>query len=277
MVAGTVQAELGDGDAVEGGVDLPVPAAGEPVVVIVARPHRDWRGAVEPGVGVLGLEPLDAGRLAKNLGGRQNAASGDLQAGHRQVRLPQCCRSDRQRVDRIRVASCRPPLRASAISQAGTRSTASPLRSRSASRRRVRCRQSSSAHVRVDHRRAQATRPGSLCRRHRLGRQLPAHLIGNDEGVRAFMGVHTDHHHRFRRAIVIRISCRVGEVRQQTARRACLSRANAGSYQATPGRSAASSGRQDNGPGPVAGGSEKRAKPLDTPIITLTRRKLLSA
>lgn len=46
-----VVVRLGDGDAVDGGVELPVPDPAEPVPW-AAGPDRQWRGAVVAGVGV---------------------------------------------------------------------------------------------------------------------------------------------------------------------------------------------------------------------------------
>ena len=45
-----VAGALGDGDAVDGAVQLPVARAGEPVTCSVAGPHRQWRGAGVAGV-----------------------------------------------------------------------------------------------------------------------------------------------------------------------------------------------------------------------------------
>src|SRR5262245_55856374 len=53
-VAGAVDADLGQGDAVDGGVELAVAAAGEPVAVDGARGCRDGRGAGVGGVAVAG-------------------------------------------------------------------------------------------------------------------------------------------------------------------------------------------------------------------------------
>ena len=77
VVAGLgVAARAGDGDAVDGGVDLAVAAAVEPVAVGVARADRDRRDA--GGAGELGLaaEALGAGDLADELGGGQRPEAG---------------------------------------------------------------------------------------------------------------------------------------------------------------------------------------------------------
>lgn len=70
---------LGDRDAVQGGVDLPVPTSGQPEPGFVARPDRLRSGAVPARIGALGGEPGGAGGLADDLRGRQRAAAGDLQ------------------------------------------------------------------------------------------------------------------------------------------------------------------------------------------------------
>ena len=69
-------AQAGDGDAVDGRVDLAVAAAVESVAVRLARDEQDRRdagGARELGVG---CEPLGAGDFADELGRGQRAESG---------------------------------------------------------------------------------------------------------------------------------------------------------------------------------------------------------
>src|ERR687885_1043853 len=71
-----VAAKAGDGDAVDGGVDLAVAAAVEPVAVGRAGAHRnrgDAGGAGEFGVGG---EPVRAGDLADELGRGQGTEAG---------------------------------------------------------------------------------------------------------------------------------------------------------------------------------------------------------
>jgi hypothetical protein len=63
-----------------------------------------------------------------------------VQARDRQVRLQQRGPRDRQRVDRVGLATLPPARRSPAISRVCTRTTVNPAASRSPSRRRVRCR-----------------------------------------------------------------------------------------------------------------------------------------
>src|SRR5215204_1508046 len=72
-------AGLGDGDPVQGGVDLAVAAAVEANAGAVARAGGLGCGAVPAGVGGLGAESMSAGGLADELGGGQRAAAGDAQ------------------------------------------------------------------------------------------------------------------------------------------------------------------------------------------------------
>ena len=69
-------AGLGDGDAVQGGVDLAVPAARQPEALVVPGPHRDRGGPVPAGEGRLGAEPAGAGGPHDDLGGGERPASG---------------------------------------------------------------------------------------------------------------------------------------------------------------------------------------------------------
>src|SRR5690606_4565105 len=74
-----VDAELGDGDAVDGGVELTVSGAGETELLPIAGPDRQVCGAVVAGVGVLALGPADIGGLGDDLGGGQRAGAGQGQ------------------------------------------------------------------------------------------------------------------------------------------------------------------------------------------------------
>src|SRR4029453_7182237 len=56
---------LGDGDAVDRGVELPVAGPAEPVPNTVARPDRQRRGPVVSSVGVAGSEPGGGGGVAQ--------------------------------------------------------------------------------------------------------------------------------------------------------------------------------------------------------------------
>ena len=84
--AWTAQPELGDGDPVEGDVELAVAPAVETVTDDVARPDGDRCGAVVQGEGRLRPEAADAGGLADDLGRRQGPAAGQRQEGRRQLR-----------------------------------------------------------------------------------------------------------------------------------------------------------------------------------------------
>jgi hypothetical protein len=46
VTTGTIQPQLGDGDAVQRGVELPVATPVQPMALVVARPDRDRRGPV---------------------------------------------------------------------------------------------------------------------------------------------------------------------------------------------------------------------------------------
>src|SRR5690606_29421280 len=80
-----VAADLGDGDAVDGGVDLAVAGAGEAVSLPVAGPHRQRCGAVVGGVGVLGAETAHVRGLSDDLGGGEHTNSGQCQQGRGQL------------------------------------------------------------------------------------------------------------------------------------------------------------------------------------------------
>ena len=60
-----VVAGLGEGDAVDGSVELAVAGSAEAVPVGVGGPHRQRGGAVVAGVCVPGVEPFDAGRSGR--------------------------------------------------------------------------------------------------------------------------------------------------------------------------------------------------------------------
>ena len=68
---------MGEGDAVEGGVELSVAGAAEPVVGALRGGDGEGGGAVVSCVGVGGAEAVDAGGLADDLGGGQRAAAAD--------------------------------------------------------------------------------------------------------------------------------------------------------------------------------------------------------
>jgi hypothetical protein len=72
VVAGLgVAAGSGDGDAVNGGVDLAVAAAVEPVAVGLARADWDWCDACRARKLGVGREAFGAGDLADQLRGRE--------------------------------------------------------------------------------------------------------------------------------------------------------------------------------------------------------------
>jgi hypothetical protein len=73
------QVQLGDGDAVQGGIQLPVAPTRRPVAVGAAR--ADWNGCC-PGVhgkAGLGAEPGHAGGLGDELGRGQRPAAGQVE------------------------------------------------------------------------------------------------------------------------------------------------------------------------------------------------------
>ena len=77
--AGTTEPDLGDGDPVEGAVELAVAAPAQPMADLVPRPDRD-RG--RPGVAGEGRprpEATDARRLADDLGSGERSAADELQ------------------------------------------------------------------------------------------------------------------------------------------------------------------------------------------------------
>src|SRR3954447_8164208 len=80
-----VAAGGGDGDAVDGGVDLAVAAAVEPVAVGLAGAVRDRRDAGGAGELGLGAEAGDAGDLTDQLRGGQRSEAG----------LGECCANGR--------------------------------------------------------------------------------------------------------------------------------------------------------------------------------------
>jgi hypothetical protein len=74
---GGVAAGLGDGDAVDRGVELPVAGPVEPVGVVVAAGGGDRRGAVVPGERGRAAEAADVAYLAEDPGGGDDADAGD--------------------------------------------------------------------------------------------------------------------------------------------------------------------------------------------------------
>jgi hypothetical protein len=73
-----VAAGAGDGDAVDGGVDLPVAAAVESVTVRVARADRDRGDAAGAGQLGVGGEALRPGDLADQLARGQRTKPGSV-------------------------------------------------------------------------------------------------------------------------------------------------------------------------------------------------------
>lgn len=76
-------ADLSDGDPVECGVHLSVPASVEAEALLVAAPHRDGRRSVPPGEGCRRVEAVGPGRLAPMI---LPAVSAPSSAGHRDLR-----------------------------------------------------------------------------------------------------------------------------------------------------------------------------------------------
>src|SRR5215212_9438824 len=88
-----VDPNLGQRDAANSGVQLAVPASRQAMAGVVGRPDRQRRGAVVPGVGVFGGEPVDARRLPDDLRGGQGGDTDDgeqvwRQSMHDGVDLP---------------------------------------------------------------------------------------------------------------------------------------------------------------------------------------------
>src|SRR5690348_12031090 len=76
--AGTVVAAcLGDGGAVDGGVELPVPAPVQAEHLPGPARGRDGGGPVVPGVGGLAAEPADVAGLAQDPRGGDHADPAD--------------------------------------------------------------------------------------------------------------------------------------------------------------------------------------------------------
>jgi hypothetical protein len=78
-----VAACLRESDAVERGVELAVPGAGQAMARSVGRPDRQRCAAVVTGEGVLGSEPVDAGGLADDSRRGQARATGNGQQRRR--------------------------------------------------------------------------------------------------------------------------------------------------------------------------------------------------
>jgi hypothetical protein len=76
---------LGERDSVQCGIGLPVSGAAKSVSGLVRRPDRQWCGAVVAGVGVAGLEPIDVGGLADDLGGSKRPTARQGEEGRRQL------------------------------------------------------------------------------------------------------------------------------------------------------------------------------------------------
>jgi hypothetical protein len=74
-VTGVGSAPLGNGDAMEGRIDLAVAAAAESEVSCVPRPHRDRRGSIPRGEGRLGTKSLGASSLADDLRGGESCTA----------------------------------------------------------------------------------------------------------------------------------------------------------------------------------------------------------
>src|ERR1700716_2042319 len=91
--ATALPSELGDGDPMQGGVELAVAARVEPMVIVVPRPDRDGSAAVVPGEGSPGSEVADGPDLADDLGrGQHSAALQRQQDGNqRPDQLAQLC------------------------------------------------------------------------------------------------------------------------------------------------------------------------------------------
>ena len=79
VAGGLVTTELRDRDAVDRGVELPIPDARQPVAWMVARPHRQRGGAVVAGVGVFAVETRDVSSFTNDLGGGEPGNAGDLE------------------------------------------------------------------------------------------------------------------------------------------------------------------------------------------------------
>ncbi len=77
-------------DPVQGGVELPVAGAAQAVSGFVRRPDRQWRRAGAAREGVLGSEPVDACRLADDLGRSDRTAPRDRDERRREIRDRRC-------------------------------------------------------------------------------------------------------------------------------------------------------------------------------------------
>lgn len=83
--AWTLALELGDGDPMEGDVELTIATAIESMADVIARPDRYRRGAVVPGERGSRPEATDTARLADELGRSQVAAAGERQQRRRDL------------------------------------------------------------------------------------------------------------------------------------------------------------------------------------------------
>nr|WP_248961884.1 hypothetical protein [Sphaerisporangium perillae] len=72
-------AGLGDGNAMQGGVELPISAAVESVTIVVAAPHGDRGGAVVPGKCCGAVEAGDVADLAQEFRGGEHVHPDDRQ------------------------------------------------------------------------------------------------------------------------------------------------------------------------------------------------------
>ena len=85
VASGAGQSGLGDGDLVQGGVDLAVARAAEAMAGVVAGGHGLRGGPVPARVGRSGAKAAGAGGLADELGGGPWAATRDLEQRGRQA------------------------------------------------------------------------------------------------------------------------------------------------------------------------------------------------
>ena len=76
---GRVHAALGDGDAVQGAVELAVAAAVETVALVFAGAGVEWCDAGVAGELRIRGEAVDRADLAEQFGGAQGSAAGELE------------------------------------------------------------------------------------------------------------------------------------------------------------------------------------------------------
>ena len=165
------------------------------------RPARARVELVEvPAQAVLGPGAL-GDQVVAMVDQQAHLALGAVEGAPPAGRLAQGRPGDREGVDRVALAGlARLERRAPAMSLGGTRTTASPARSRSARGGGDRWRQSSSANAAPGKRAAQRTqlevaRPG---RRHGLLGELATGLVGGHGGVRALVRIGADDDHVLR-------------------------------------------------------------------------------